>query len=510
MTSDGLVVSSTPFDDVTLTTIGIDIGSATSHLTISHVRLRRRAGSIKSRFMVVGRDAIYRSPVQFTPYLEGNLIDIEAINRMVDTGFAAAGVAPADIDAGAVIMTGVALERENATAISAAAAERSGSFICVTAGHLLEARLAAYGSGAVDYSNKDQSRMLMIDIGGGTTKLAMVQSGFIEWLAVLPGGTRLISWDSEGVVTRIEKSAARIADEFGIAKGELITCAIPVSKYLADRIVRACHGLAQPGELLAGAIGELGPDTIMLSGGAAEYLRADGNAAVAEASHHPLDYDLGRYLSSAIRVGLEVLAVPIVVAEDPIRATVTGASQFAVQLSGDTITITDDTAVPVHNVPVVCVELPHLVTAKAAELAIRRALTRSGHALRTDAVVLAIGWSGEPRHSSLAAIAEGVLAEHQSSARSAAPIMLSFERDLAASVGRILRDEMQAGTSIVAIDNLAIYDFDFIDIGSSVGPGSAIPVMVKSLLVSDRTTSAQGAGNSTADTPSRRQLGGHR
>lgn len=510
MTSDGLAVSSSPFDDVTLTTIGIDIGSATSHLTISHVRLRRRAGSIKSRFMVVGRDAIYQSPVQFTPYLEGNLIDIEAINKMVDTGFATAGISPADIDAGAVIMTGVALERENATAISAAAAERSGSFICVTAGHLLEARLAAYGSGAVDYSNKDQSRVLVIDIGGGTTKLAMVQSGSIEWLAVLPGGARLISWDSEGVVTRVEKSAARIANEFGIAKGELITCANPVSKYLADRIVRACHGRAQSDELLAGAIGKLDPDTIMLSGGAAEYLRADGNTAVAEASHRPPDYDLGRYLAGAVRAGLEVSAVPIVVAEDPIRATVTGASQFAVQLSGDTITITDDTAVPVHNVPVVRVELPHLVRAQAAELAIRRALISSGHELRTDTVVLAIGWSGEPRHSSLAAIAAGVLAEHRSSTRSAAPIVLSFERDLAASVGRILRDEMEADTSIIAIDNLAIYDFDFIDIGSSVGPGSAVPVMVKSLLVSGRTAPVRGAGGFTADIPPRRQPPGRR
>ena len=88
-----------------------------------------------------------------------------------------AGIHPDDIDTGAVILTGEALRRENAKAIAEVFAEMGGEFVCATAGHHMEALLAAYGSGAARASHDLRRPVLNVDIGGGTTKLALVENG---------------------------------------------------------------------------------------------------------------------------------------------------------------------------------------------------------------------------------------------------------------------------------------------------------------------------------------------
>src|SRR5262249_58955389 len=80
-------------------------------------------------------------------------------------------------DTGAVILTGEALRRENAQAIAGIVAEKGGDFVCATAGPHMESMLAAYGSGAATVSSTEHKRILNIDIGGGTTKLAVVEHG---------------------------------------------------------------------------------------------------------------------------------------------------------------------------------------------------------------------------------------------------------------------------------------------------------------------------------------------
>ena len=104
---------------------------------------------------------------------------------------------PADIDTGAVILTGEALRRENAKAIADIVAEKGGDFVCATAGHHMEAMLAAYGSGAATVSSEQGKRILNIDIGGGTTKLAVVERGKVVATAAVHIGGRLQVVDAD-------------------------------------------------------------------------------------------------------------------------------------------------------------------------------------------------------------------------------------------------------------------------------------------------------------------------
>ena len=158
-------------DHVTLISVGIDIGSAGTQIIFSRINLRRYGEDLTSRYYVVSRETLYQSPVSLTPYQSDERIDDAALAAIIDAAYAAAGIAPADIDTGVVILTGEALRRENAEAIAALLAEQRGDFVTATAGHHMESMLAAYGSGAARVSYDEGKRILNIDIGGGTTKL---------------------------------------------------------------------------------------------------------------------------------------------------------------------------------------------------------------------------------------------------------------------------------------------------------------------------------------------------
>ena len=158
-------------DHVDLVSVGIDIGSSGTQVVFSRLSLRRCGEDLSSRYIVASRETIYQSPVALTPYQSETRIDELALGVIIDCAYSDAKLHPDDIDAGVVILTGEALRRENAEGIARVIAEQGGEFVCASAGHHMEAMLAAYGSGAAKASHDSGTRILNIDIGGGTTKL---------------------------------------------------------------------------------------------------------------------------------------------------------------------------------------------------------------------------------------------------------------------------------------------------------------------------------------------------
>lgn len=161
-------------DHFPLVSVGIDIGSSGTQVIFSRIKLRRMGEDLSSRYFVVARETLFQSPVALTPYQSETRIDEAGLGAFIDRAYQAAGLHPDDIDTGAVILTGEALRPENAQAISVVLAEQGGEFVCAAAGHHMESMLAAYGSGAARVSHDAGKRLLNIDIGGGTTKLAIV------------------------------------------------------------------------------------------------------------------------------------------------------------------------------------------------------------------------------------------------------------------------------------------------------------------------------------------------
>src|SRR5215467_3089691 len=146
-------------DEIRLTSVGVDIGSSTSHLAFSHLLLER----LDNRYVVSRREVFHESDVLLTPFLDDTaidaLIDAEALGRFIDAQYRQAGIEPSAIDTGALILTGVAVRRANARAIGELFAAQAGKFVAVSAGDALEATLAAFGSGAAARSIREAARV---------------------------------------------------------------------------------------------------------------------------------------------------------------------------------------------------------------------------------------------------------------------------------------------------------------------------------------------------------------
>src|SRR3989449_6796090 len=203
-------------DNVELTTVGIDIGSSTSHLMFARVHLQRLSTALSSRFVVVERKILWQSPILLTPYRSDYTIDVDELAGFIGGCYAYAGIEREAVDTGAVILTGEALKRRNARAIADLFSEEAGKFVCASAGHHMECQMAAHGSGAVALSRGHNATLLNVDIGGGTTKLALIENGRILATCAIAVGGRLVVEDETSGLTRVEPPAETVAQALGV------------------------------------------------------------------------------------------------------------------------------------------------------------------------------------------------------------------------------------------------------------------------------------------------------
>src|SRR5258708_3165394 len=474
---------------VSLMTVGIDIGSSGTQVIFSRVNLRRLGEDLSSRYFVVSRETLFQSSVALTPYRSEEHIDEAKLGAIIDDAYNAAGIDPAAIDTGAVILTGEALRRENAKAIAGIVAEKGGDFVCATAGHHMESMLPAYRSGAATVSSAEGKRILNIDIGGGTTKLAVVEHGKVVATAAVHIGGRLQVVDQHGLIVRLDPAGKYHAKRAGFAwsHGDVAHAADldKVADGMADSLVAALAARPLPHDIahlyLTDPIADFGAiDGIMFSGGVGEYVygREDRDFA-----------DLGRRLGHAIRRRIDAGALPwpLLPAGGCIRATALGASEYSVQLSGNTSYISAPGALlPRRNLQVLQPDyLPSDTThPDAVAAAIRRHLV----AFDVDAdreVALALRWQGAPSYDRLAGFAAAICRglAHRIARRQAIYIML--DGDVAQTLGAILREELNVTAEILVIDGVVLMDFDYIDLGRIRMPSNTVPVTIKSLVFSE-------------------------
>ena len=68
----------------TLKSVGIDIGTSTTQLVISHLTLENRASPFTvPRVAITGREIVYRSAIHFTPLISDTVIDADAVRDIV-------------------------------------------------------------------------------------------------------------------------------------------------------------------------------------------------------------------------------------------------------------------------------------------------------------------------------------------------------------------------------------------------------------------------------------------
>jgi ethanolamine utilization protein EutA len=480
-------------DNITLLSVGIDIGSAGTQVIFSRLQLRRLSEDLTSRYFVVGRETVYQSPVALTPYVSEERIDDQAIGGIIDAAYEAAGTHPDNIDTGAVILTGEALRRENAKAIAEVLADVGGEFVCAAAGHHMESMLAAYGSGAAKASHDRGIPVLNIDIGGGTTKLAFVENGKVLHTAAIHIGGRLAVFDADGRITRLDPAGQRLASRAGLS-WKLGDCVSDedierVTSWMADALVEALTHTSPSRDVQSlwlteplDALRSLGASRggLMFSGGVGEYVY----------DREARDFgDLGRRLGRAIRERLESGRMPFTVlpAGECIRATALGASEYSVQLSGNTIYLSKPAELlPRKNLQVL--QLPvtfgDVIDPADVATAIREHFQRFDVVEGESEVALAFRWRGAPAYPRLAGLAHGIVDAMPKTVAAGKPLFIILDGDIAQTLGALLKEELGVRSEVLALDGIALWDFDYIDLGRVRMPSFTVPVTIKSLVFS--------------------------
>ena len=475
-------------DEICVLSVGVDIGSSTSHLVFSRIVLER----LDSRYVVTERETFYGSDILLTPYSDGETIDAEALGAFIKREYVDAKVDPDEIDTGALILTGVAVQRKNARAIGELFARQAGKLVAVSAGDSLETVMAAYGSGAVARSIRDEAVVMNVDVGGGTSEIAICAEGKVADLTALDVGARLICLDAEGKIARIEDAGRRFAAELGVKLELGATLKAEdtqaLARLMADRLFEAMAGgtpMAQGKSLL-----RLDPLThrapiaqVTFSGGVSEFIYGNESKTFG---------DLGPLLAAEIRKRAESWGPRLEPSNEGIRATVVGASQYTIQLSGSTIYVAPLDALPLRNVPVIAPALPidaETIEPGAVALSVQGMLKRLDLADGEQPVALFVPWRGSATFQRLDAFCRGVTDGLASVLARGHPIVLAGDGDVGGLLGIHLHEEMKLANAVVSIDGLELKEFDYIDIGAMLDSSGAVPVVIKSLIFPGSGTS---------------------
>ena len=440
--------------DETLCSVGLDVGTTTTQLVISQLKIQNQASGFSvPQMAITQRKILYRSGVYFTPLVGENLVDGAAIRAIVDAEYEKAGIKREDLDTGAVIITGETSRKENARAVLENLSEFAGDFVVATAGPDLESVLAAKGAGAVDFSEASGKTVLHMDIGGGTSNLALIKDGKIIATGCMNVGGRLLKFDEKGNV--IYRSP--VLEDFQQPPGEIV-------EILAQALEMAA-GLRKQNELFQHFwTEESGSSEAWMKSLPEEKMVISFSGGVAdciETQQEDLAFgDIGPMLGRAIRKS-RLCAGAYRLGEQTIRATVIGAGCHSAQLSGSTV-FYRNIAFPLKNLPVVRITDPSQIPRRLE--------------MQDVTPVIAMAGIESPNYGQVVTLAEQIV-----TGVGDGPVYVALEQDMAKALGQAIALRLPKDRPCLCIDNVHLEEGSFLDVAAPVGP--ALPVVIKTLIL---------------------------
>lgn len=474
----------------TMKSVGIDIGTTTTQIVISHLVVKNIApGTLVPRMQITDKIVVYKSDIYFTPMKDQYLIDAEKLSTLVGMAYQKAGVKPDDIDTGAVIITGETAKKENARLISQQIAKYAGDFVVATAGGNLESIIAGKGSGAADYSRTNFSTVVNIDIGGGTSNLAVFKSGKVVDHCCINVGGRLMQIDplSERITLITEPMLEVLRD----LRVDLKVGDIPST----DILLRICKRMAQvlvesiSSDHLTGLSKQLMMteslrqiyrlDTVLISGGVADYVyRSEEPVSRKDTFQFG---DLGPMLGQEVRNAFQNGGFLLTRPSETIRATVIGAGARTVDVSGSTISVADS-LLPLKNIPVVLPFYePHLPNADQIAEAVKKSISSYFREEAVENVAVAVQKMQPLTFSNIQELAKGLLGGLSVLIRLGLPVIVVADQDCAKVLGQTLK-AISGLDRIICIDQIEVSEGDYIDIGKSIAGGTVVPIIIKTLI----------------------------
>ena len=470
--------------------VGIDIGTSTTQVIFSKLTMENTSGYFTvPRVSIIDKKVVYKSDVYITPLYNEVMIDTDKVRDIVASEFARAGFTPADTSSGAVIITGESARKENSDAVLQKLSDFAGDFVVSAAGPDMESVIAGKGSGAYEYSMKNNCVVANFDIGGGTTNIVVFDDGKTVARGCYDIGGRLICIAPDMRVTKLSPSAARVAKTCGVCirvgektkledlekiagKMTEVLCAV-ISGTEDRQLLALMEDLKTPGSSALDFDGKL--DAVSFSGGVAE--------AIYEKKADAFEFgDIGIILGQAVKKSSLTKDFSLILSKEMIRATVIGAGTYTTTISGSTITYTDH-LFPIKNIPVMRLD-------KAAEEAcyhgksellkerIRWFMLQNG----TDFMIMSMEGLDNPSYVQIRQAAEAIAAAAFECFGGDKPIIAVVEKDMAKALGQLIQRCFNGRRPVIVIDSIHAEDGDYVDMGHPVMNGMVIPVVVKTLI----------------------------
>jgi len=469
-------------NEIEILSVGVDVGSSTSHLVFSNLVLKRDERSVSRRFQIQERNVIYEGRIINTPFLDNKTIDIDKLTDFLKEEYKRAGIDRGDIQTGAVVVTGETAKKHNAKQIAEALSNDAGKFVAATAGPNFESLIAAMGSGATTRSKDYNKTILSCDIGGGTSNIAISKNGKIISTSSISVGSILLGVNPEGKIWRIDEPAMKVMEHIGlnykigdqILKEDIERIATEFAEVLIEVITGpASSSLAR--QLMVTNDLDF-PDKIdeySFSGGVAELMYGrNGNYD-----------DIGHILANKINSLIFRLASPVIEPVNKIRATVIGAGAYSLSISGSSGFMDNKLLFPIKNVPVIRVDV------ERSKLSVEHVVSQINVSFQRfdlnegeETVALYFKDPVRASYPKLELFAKSIEAALPISIENNLPIILIFEKDIACSVGNVIRRETGLKTNLLSLDELLLEEGDWIDIGEPLIAGQVFPVTVKSLV----------------------------
>ncbi len=468
----------------TLLTVGIDLGTSTTQLVLSELTVENFASAFTvPRISISDKKVIYRSDIIFTPLLNQSEIDAEPIKAFVAEQYRQAGIHKQDIQMGAVIITGETARKSNANNVLRALSGYAGDFVVATAGPDLESIIAGKGAGAQTYSETKRKPVVNLDIGGGTTNLAVFKDGEVIDTACFDIGGRLIKLDQQQKITYIAPKIQEIINKKGLTLhlGDQATeqNLLPIISELVAvlensiglgtqspfyQLLVTNHPLRKGGEL----------PIVTFSGGVADCLNTT--------STNLFKYgDIGLLLGKYLRKSLIFSEKEVLESAETIRATVVGAGSHTAEISGSTIAYREQ-ILPVKNIPILKLAQED-ETLTVTELGQRIQEKLNWHRIEeTPQIALAIRGMSNPTLADIQRYGQGIVEGLASLVAEQIPIIVMVDEDMAKALGHALSAHLPKDYPFICLDSVKVENGDYVDIGLPVAEGAVLPVIVKTLV----------------------------
>ena len=463
-----------------LTSIGIDIGTTTTQVLLSELTVGTTGRDGADKLVVTGREIIHRGGIHRTRLLDAKTVDIEATAAIVNEELAAAGVAPSEIDTGAVIVTGETAHTDNAEPLVHRLAIDSGEFVAATAGAALEAILAGRGAGTAARAVETEGVIANVDIGGGTTNIAVFDATGVRDTRCIDVGGRLIEFDGEGTVAKLSEPARDLAEELNLSidGGASRACddLRELIAAMADCVVDAATGPPFADRTRTLAIGSLPTepvrlDGVVFTGGVGRLVNTPDEATDAYG-------DTGSLLAAAVRD--RASALPVLPPEEDVRATVIGAGTQTTRLSGRTL-VADRSLLPLRDLPVVGAldlgDAGNEALFDRLDAAVTTAEERHG---TDEPFVLSIDDIGAVRYQRIKDVARAIAAAYEDRDEMDTPMVVLTRQNCAKALGQTLSSHV-GGRPLLTIDEVETDEGEYLDVGSPLADGDTVPVVVKTL-----------------------------